>query len=565
MKRWRYGQPTWFVVPTILLFWLLALNSMVGDSPTMDEQNHLARGLAFLRTGDPRLSLEHPPLVNAISAFPLLTLPDIRLPTDHPSWERPEGWYEFADLLLWRYNADVTRMIFLARLPIVFLLLGLGALAYRVARRFWGRWSALAALAFILFDPNLLAHGRYTTTDLGGAFFLFLAAYALWRMWSADGWNWRRLGETAVALGLAFGSKLSTLGFVPIFGAMALLPLYSEKSWRSALRRLVQLGTAGLLSTLVLWAIFGFEWANFYFRDEALTFLNAYAGPMPTFWAGVEQILRFSQGGRGSAFLLGEFSEIGFSLYFPIAFLFKTPLPLLILLSAAIVLLVKERATRAKALFLLLPAAIYFAISAQSALNIGYRHLLPMIPFLWVLISGWAGEQVSRWAGGRGLRITDYGLRFMVYVFLVALLIADFAIHPHYLSYFNFLAGGPENGYKALVDSNVDWGQDLLRLQDWMAENDVPSVKLAWFGSADPAYYAIPHEPLPGIGRGEFHRLWWDVPFNRDAPESGVYAISVTNLWELPLREGEKTVFAYFRDREPDALVGYSILIYRVP
>jgi hypothetical protein len=80
------------VVPVTLLFFFLALSSMRGDSPTMDEQNHLARGLAFLRTGDPRLSLEHPPLVNSLSAVPLLALPEIRLPTGRRKLAaRPSG------------------------------------------------------------------------------------------------------------------------------------------------------------------------------------------------------------------------------------------------------------------------------------------------------------------------------------------------------------------------------------------------------------------------------------------------------------------------------------------
>ena len=87
----RAHRRVWPVVAAVLLFFFLALDSAVGDSPTMDEQNHIARGLAFLRTGDPRLSLEHPPLINGLSALPLLTMPELRLPTDHPSWERREG------------------------------------------------------------------------------------------------------------------------------------------------------------------------------------------------------------------------------------------------------------------------------------------------------------------------------------------------------------------------------------------------------------------------------------------------------------------------------------------
>jgi hypothetical protein len=143
---------------------------------------------------------------------------------------------------------------------------------------------------------------------------------------------------------------------------------------------------------------------------------------------------------------------------------------------------------------------------------------------------------------------------------VLSVLIIDISLHPHYLSYFNVLGGGPDNGHQVLVDSNIDWGQDLLRLKEWMEENEIDSIRLSWFGSADPAYYDIDYEPLPGLTH--HFDLWWDVPFDPAAPEPGVYAISVSNLWELPLEE--KNVFPWFRDRDPDDRVGYSIHIYIV-
>jgi hypothetical protein len=94
-----------------------------------------------------------------------------------------------------------------------------------------------------------------------------------------------------------------------------------------------------------------------------------------------------------------------------------------------------------------------------------------------------------------------------------------------------------------------------------MEENGKESVKLAWFGSARPAYYGINYQPLPGLPH--HFDLWWDVPFDPSAPEPGTYAISVSNLWELPLQE-EKYVFPWFRAHRPDDRVGYSILIYQV-
>ena len=227
-------------------------------------------------------------------------------------------------------------------------------------------------------------------------------------------------------------------------------------------------------------------------------------------------------------------------------------------------------------MFLLIPPLAYFTLTLQSALNIGYRHLLPMLPFLYVLASG-AAMQNWEWGMGNGkgrkrneLRVevvysTIRNLQSALWIVFILILLSDLLIHPHYLSYFNRLAGGPENGRNILIDSNIDWGQDLRRLRDWMAENDVDQVKLGWFGTARPAYYGIAYEPLPGlggVGQPQFFDAWWNLPFDPAQPEPGLYAISVTSLWEFPLTD--KYVYAWFRARPPDARIGYSILIYEV-
>jgi 4-amino-4-deoxy-L-arabinose transferase-like glycosyltransferase len=444
-------------------------------------------------------------------------------------------------------------MIFLARLPIVFLTIALALVGFHFARQIWNKPSGTVAFMFLLFDPNLMAHGRYSTTDLGGTLFIFLAAFLLWRCWQVDNWQRVKFLMAGLGLSLAFGSKLSSLAFVPIFFVMALLPLY-QTPWtiKAAGRRVVQLITAGLFAIPIVWAIFAFQWGLFNFQSEPFSSLNSYSGPMPTFWAGIEQILAISGGGRPT-FLLGEFSSEGFIAYFPIAFLVKTPLPVLILLAAALIWLLYQPNTRKKALFLVVPAGIYFLLSMQSALNIGYRHLLPILPFLSVLISGLTTKK---------FKIANLNIQFrpLMAAALMVLLVINLWIYPHYLSYFNLAAGGPTKGGDILVDSNIDWGQDLLRLQDWMAENEVEEVKLSWFGSADPAYYGLAYEPLPGLPR--HFNLWWDVPFNPANPEPGIYAISASNLWEIPLED--KTTFPWFRAREADDRIGYSIFIYRV-
>ena len=391
-----------------------------------------------------------------------------------------------------------------------------------------------------------------------------LALLLMWRLWTAEGWAWRRWLAAGLGLGLAFGSKLSMLTFVPILGVLALLPgtqrgteepqSFTEKKtggwyWPSVGWRLVQLIGAGLVSVLVVWAIFGFEWGAFRFPSEQLAFLNSFSGPMPTFWAGIDQIVNVSRDGR-MAFLLGESSDMGFWQFFPVAFLAKTPLVLLLGLLGVGWWGWKRPFNRPKLLFLLIPALLYFLVSVISGINIGYRHLLPILPLIIVGVSGL-------------LTFFDSDLRLhrsLALVLALGLLLPTLLIHPHYLSFFNWAAGGPANGASLLADSSNDWGQDLLRLQAWLVENEEETVKLGWFGIADPTYYGIDFEPLPGFPRAIFFSLWNNPPYNLEKPEPGLYAISASSLWES--HTTTRHVYAWFRAHEPTDRIGYSIYIY---
>ena len=541
-----------FLLPLMLLSFWLAVSSLVDDTPTMDEQNHIARGLAFLRTGDPRLSVEHPPLINSWSALPLLAMPEIRLPTDDVSWNSADGWYRFASLLFWQYNPDsVQQIIFLARVPIVLLLMLTATIAYRFAGALWHPRAGLLAALLLLFDPNILAHARYSTTDLGGAATLLLALFMLWRLWQQP--SKRTFIFATLALGMAFSSKLSNLGFVPTFGVVAMLPLYGKRwHFNAALRRLFLYLLAGATSLIVVWAIFGFEWGAWHFTDPRLTSLNGINGPLPTYWAGIEQIAFTTNQGR-AAYLLGKFSDNGFPLYFPVAFLVKTPLASLILIVSGLLFTLNFRETRGKAFFLLIPALTYFSLTTRSGLNIGYRHLMPMLILLYVMAAGLLPAQLRR-------EKLLTGRAFLVLVAAGGLMATSLLTYPHYIGQFNLIIGRTPH-WKILGDSNIDWGQDLLRLQRWMDQAGIERVKLSYFGSADPSRY-LAHDPLPS-DPVYYRDLWWNVPFDRTAPAAGVYAISIQNLLEMPLRVEEKTVYTYFRQRKPDHQVG-SFNIYLI-
>jgi len=134
------------------------------------------------------------------------------------------------------------------------------------------------------------------------------------------------------------------------------------------------------------------------------------------------------------------------------------------------------------------------------------------------------------------------------------------AIAPHYLAYFNAIAGGPDGGSRFLVDSNLDWGQDLPGLARYVAAQGIDRIYLSWFGAAHPEAYALPFHPLPGYWRYRGDPAAYG--YNPYAPAAGTYAISATNLQGVALADPD--LYAWFRTQTPVARIGHSILIYHV-
>ena len=133
---------------------------------------------------------------------------------------------------------------------------------------------------------------------------------------------------------------------------------------------------------------------------------------------------------------------------------------------------------------------------------------------------------------------------------------ASSLIHPHYLAYFNELVGGPGRGYRYMVDSNLDWGQDLKGLKKYMDRNGISKIRLSYFGSDSPSRYGIAYDWLPSFVL--------PIPDNQapDLSTKGWIAISATNLQGVYLKN--RDLFATFRSREPVAVIGYSIFVYKI-
>ncbi|MFQ5409790.1 MAG: ArnT family glycosyltransferase, partial [Anaerolineales bacterium] len=410
----------------------------------------------------------------------------------------------------------------------------LAAVVGRFATDVWGRRGGLFALLLAATDANLIANGGIATRDLLLALW---AAAAGWMLWRAV--RGRRAGYAFVAgisLGIAGATKYSAVAVAPM---LALLVIFtpSRASGTGIMRRVGSLFLAGLTAGLVLWGIYRF-------KVGAVPGLP-WPAPAPEL---VEGALGFAgRVNRGTAsFLFGQRSGTGWWYFFPAALLVKSPLPLLLALGVAIA--THGRRARGAVLALLAPALFFLAIAASGNLAIGFRHLLPLVPFL-IVLAGAAART-------RGHLQTLFTGALAVW----AIAGAAFTF-PHYLSYFNPLVGGPRNGYRVMVDSSLDWGQDLPALRNWMDANGVDEINLSYFGTALPERYGVAHRALPGFLN---HVSGPDVmAYNPYSPEPGWYALSATSL-QLGLVDEQPDLYAFFREREPDGRAGYSILIYNV-
>jgi hypothetical protein len=560
-------------VATFLMFVLFALQVMSArlKSPTYDEQVYIARGYAFVKLRDLHILVGEPVLLNALNALPLLALPDVRLPVDHPSWAGTD-FHPISEQFMWHVNDNADQILFISRVPTMLLTLLLAAFIYRWAREWFGPWSGLLALLLCAFDPNLIAHGRLATTDLGSTTFIFIAAYWLWRLLRRP--TWRFVVAAGVFLGLAQASRFSALLFGPGFALLFLWRVWIPRpfalpcpglrlsadarpgrQWLKRLRWLIAVGVIVLLvAYMTIWVVHGFQVGPIAGRTAFPVLAPSYFEQFFYIWgrlAGQEER-------QVVGFLMGELYVGGRWQYFPIAFALKTPVPTLILLVGALLLSLRRRSEmRLERLWL--PPLLFFAIALNSKLNLGYRYILPVVPFVIVLagrMGQWLADGMARSTGLRralGVTATSIIVGWSVW--------SGLAIYPHYLAFFNEWAGGPDNGWRFLVDSNMDWGQDLKGLKWWMDDHGVEQIKLGYVGEGFPSYYGIDFDPLPSSPDRWEHPLHHDLYFRDPAP--GLYAISANLIQGRNLADPD--TYIWFREREPIDKVGYSIFIYDVP
>lgn len=559
----------------LALFLALALTSARGKSSTFDECAHLPAAYTHLVLRDFRLTPDHPPLAKLVAATPLLFM-DVRMRPDDEAWRLRRQW-EFGKRFLYRWN-DADRLFFRTRAAMATLACVLAAGVFLWTRRHWGLAAASLALLLCVLSPDVLAHGQIVSTDLGAALFVFLAVAAFER--ATERATWGRVLAAGAALGAALATKYSALVLLPVLAALAAGSVFWREPMRMALARvraatpepgdrrgrvldvLVVLATMVLVAWFVIWAAYlfqpsfsadpevnaSFEWErvrpdNPFFAEPVLLARRLSLLPDPYLF-GFFRFVKHSE--ARPSFLMGERSDAGHWYYFPATFALKTPIGLMVLLALAAATRRRHAVSARVECFLWLPVAIYLALTLTRGLNIGHRHLLPIYPFLFVA-AGRCATLVRGW--------TPWSAVVVAAAAWYAVSVAR--VHPHYLAYFNEPAGGPANGYRLLADSNLDWGQDLKGLPDWLRANGVERAKLSYFGTADPEYYRVPVDLLPGY---MLPRPRQEI---REVKPGDVVAVSATNLAEIYVEPDVRPLMSLLRARKPIGQVGYSILVYR--
>jgi len=616
-----------------LLHAVLAVTATAQKNVASDEIAHVTAGLAYNTRNDYRLQPENGNLPQRLAALPLTLAGRSLPPTDWETWKTAHVW-QYGYNFFYTSGLSTDEFLFLGRGVIALVSAATALLVFFWSRTLFGWRGAFLSLTLFIFCPAFLAHGALTTSDVVMTFFFFASVWAWWSHLENPGFGGALL--SAITLGLAFVAKFSAVLLPPMLGLAALVWACGEarrQGWGPPLTRLAR--TTGLhvaITWLTIWLFYGFRFSAFApaLADGAsfnhgwgfvLTDLGLSAKIIWTlqewrvlpeaFLYGFAFVLQFAQA-RG-AFLNGDYSTNGWVSFFPIAFLIKTTLPLLILLALGIVcagrkaLAAGTHATLARlrpltplaALF-----AIYWATSLTSHLNIGHRHILPTYPVLFIA-AGWLGRFIA-------LR------RLIVATLITGLALWHIGVsgsaRPNYLAYFNELVGGSKNGSRHLVDSSLDWGQDLPGVKHWLDAHARPNepVFMSYFGTGDPTY-----EGMPLVRRLPFINVFRiEQPLVRLEP--GLYCIGATMLshvysdvrgpWTIALEneyqaarviepdlvgytttagkkaDMERTASAarwtaiikrydvlrfarlcyYLRLRAPEAQVGYSIFIYRL-
>ena len=573
------------------------------NSPTLDEPAHLSSGMSHWKLGKFDQYRVNPPLVRLVASLPLL-LTEFEFDWSYlrgDAYARPEftTGNRFATISGFR----IFKTVMLARwacLP--FTLVG-AWVCYRWATDLYGHWSGVCAASLWCFSPNVIAHAAQIMPDAGASAMGCLAGYAFWN------WLRRPTWRTALLAGCALGlAGLTKTTWILLFGLWPILWLVwasrtsglshqldhnhtksahslsdddgdRERLYSTRMVQLRQLASSLLLAVYLINLGYGFEGSfkrlgEYTFISGTLTgrdvnaripgnrFADSWLAlvpvPLPENYVRGVDVQRYDFERGKWSYLRGEQRFGGWWYYYLYALVVKVPIGTWLLgISAGLLTLRHERnwLRMRNELVLVVPAiAVLLLVSSQTGFNRYLRYVLPALPFAFIWISKVFNTFKPR-------RLASFGVPC---VFLVYSVVSSLWVFPHSLSYFNELAGGPVRGHAHLLDGNVDWGQDLLQLRQWLdAHPQAKNVRVAYFGSVALTAVKIEADPPPK-GPAATTALGNPRQAALLGPQPGWFAVSVNLLHGYRHSGFEEPRYTYLLNFQPKAMAGYSIHIYEI-
>lgn len=539
-------------IPAVMLlavFWGMGISASLEDSVTSDELFHITAGFSYWRTGSFRLQPENGLIPQLVAGLPLAM-------TDRGfDFQAQQEWWRVSHVptIGWRlfFNSDQDphRLLIQARMICGLIGAALGATIYCWSLRLFGLPGAYASLFLFAFSPLMLSHGVYATSDAAAALMFLWTLAAMNRLCAAPSFGWAIVAGAAAA-GLAL-SKFSAPLIVPMI--LLLLVMHRPGFGISG-----HLALSGVTAWLLIWTAYGWHFAAVPMGDRLYPDGWIWALDPPTISTRIVELMRqwralpeawlyglahTLHGSSRSSYLMGQIAPVGRWHYFPVAMLIKTPLAIL----AAIPLVRWNWNRRLAPLIILI--CVYFTAAIWGGLCIGLRHLLPVYAAGLILMGGLAAGWETRWK------------RIVLVILAIGLTAESIAARPGYLAHFNPLIARSQR-FRWLADSNLDWGQDLYRLANWIRHTGRKGVYVATFGYVRlPLDETLKVRDLPGIPQ---------YSLNENTPlEPGTYCISANLLLdimgEIPAIPPEiPRLYAHLRKRDPDQWIGDSIAVYQV-
>ncbi len=539
----------------LILYPALLWHYIRANAPVFDEGEHIAAGYRYWQCGDYGINPEHPPLAKLVAAGPIRNW---RI--EQPAWPCGSRLTTNSELIGVGYRLINGRcsdqMLRACRQALLVFPLLLIVTLFFAARAWFGPLAAGIAVLLAVFEPNLTAHGPLVTTDMALTATALLTLFAAWRYLQKP--SLPRLLGLGVAMGLALASKHSAV-LVPLVVLLAFVANeFSRRLWRLVLGWL----GACLLALLVLWSTYQFRFEALPGGrgpafDMAKAIQSAGVAGTPAGWliaraaehrlvpeSYLTGLLWVKANSTRESYFFGRQLPAGVWYYFPVAIAIKTPLALLALLFVGLLTPGVWRVQRRGMVFALLPVAAFLGAAMLTGMNLGIRHVLPVYPFL--ILAASAGA--AHWAG-------RYRPAALACVALIAFQAVSYArSYPNEIPYANEAWGGPGNVHRYLGDSNVDWGQSLYMVRDYLNQRGIHDCWIAWFGMRKPQLAGIPCRALAGP---VFLEAWdWELPPVLPDRFEGTVLVGAT------LTDMDLFPYGEFLRLPPDDTIGAGVFVF---